>query len=164
MLCSRAQVSLQAQQKDYVDALMAPIRHALEGAMGALRGALDGRVYVAVGRALWDYVGKDLYEFVEGLQVGGVSSRNFWKLPSLGSGVTRDMSGTMLLRSNHVWQMHKGAKAPCLRSPSPSDPYCPCPALPPGLPTGQRRQRRPAHQQGCLAGAHARHIVAHAGQ
>jgi hypothetical protein len=32
---------LQAQQKDYVDALMAPIRHALEGAMGALRGALN---------------------------------------------------------------------------------------------------------------------------
>lgn len=38
-------------------------------ALAALRGALDARVFVATGRALWDYVGKDLYEFVEGLQV-----------------------------------------------------------------------------------------------
>lgn len=31
-------------------------------------GALDVRVFVAAGRALWDYVGKDLWEFVEALQ------------------------------------------------------------------------------------------------
>lgn len=37
----------------------------------AMRAALDGRVYIATGRALWDFLGKDLFEFVEGLQVWG---------------------------------------------------------------------------------------------
>jgi hypothetical protein len=36
----------------------------------ALRGALDPRVCVASARALWDCVGKELFEFVDALQVG----------------------------------------------------------------------------------------------
>ena len=35
----------------------------------ALRAALDPRVFVATGRALWDCMGKDLFEFVHFLQV-----------------------------------------------------------------------------------------------
>ncbi len=35
--------------------------------MQALKAALDPRVFVATGRALWDALGKDLYEFANGL-------------------------------------------------------------------------------------------------
>lgn len=35
--------------------------------MQALRAALDPRVFVATGRALWDTIGKDLYDFANEL-------------------------------------------------------------------------------------------------
>lgn len=71
MACTK--VSSANAQRAYVEDLMAPIVAAVTEALAALRAALDVRVYVATGRALWDYVGKDLYEFVEGLSVSGVS-------------------------------------------------------------------------------------------
>ena len=38
--------------------------------MGSLRCALEPRVYVAVGRAMWDQAGRELWEFVQGLSGG----------------------------------------------------------------------------------------------
>lgn len=65
---------------------MRPITAAITEALGALRSALDVRVYVAAGRALWDYVGKDLYEFVEGLSVSIYTAIN--KIPYIWQGHT----------------------------------------------------------------------------
>ena len=38
--------------------------------MGRLARALEGRVYVAVCRGLWDYTAKEVFDYVEGLQEG----------------------------------------------------------------------------------------------
>jgi hypothetical protein len=43
----------------------------VQDALAALQAALDTRVCVATGRALWDYVGKDLHLLVCSLQVCG---------------------------------------------------------------------------------------------
>ncbi len=42
----------------------------MEEVMMGLTRALDGRVYVAVGRGLWDFTAKEVYDYVEGLQEG----------------------------------------------------------------------------------------------
>ncbi|GIL85489.1 hypothetical protein Vretimale_13414 [Volvox reticuliferus] len=72
------QVSTMTQQREFVEAFMRPILAACEEALQALRGALDPRVFVATGRALWDCMGKDLYEFVHGLQEG--QDKGAWRL------------------------------------------------------------------------------------
>lgn len=38
--------------------------------MNRLARALEGRVYVAVCRGLWDYTAKEVFDYVEGLQEG----------------------------------------------------------------------------------------------
>ena len=38
--------------------------------MARLARALEGRVYVAVCRGLWDYTAKEVFDYVEGLQEG----------------------------------------------------------------------------------------------
>lgn len=38
--------------------------------MANLHQAVDSRVYVAVGRGLWDWASQDVYEYLEGLQQG----------------------------------------------------------------------------------------------
>lgn len=38
--------------------------------MGRLARALEGRVYVAVCRGLWDFTAKEVFDYVEGLQEG----------------------------------------------------------------------------------------------
>ena len=63
------QVSQANSQRQFVEGIMVPIIAGIQDALTALKGALDARVFVATGRALWDYVGKDLYEFVESLTV-----------------------------------------------------------------------------------------------
>ena len=55
--------------------LMRPITTCLDDTLNNMRSGLDPRVFVALGRAMWDYVGKDLYEFVMDLQVGGRGER-----------------------------------------------------------------------------------------
>ncbi len=43
---------------------------AMEDILAALLRSLDGRVYVAVGRGLWDFTSKDIYDYVDSLQEG----------------------------------------------------------------------------------------------
>lgn len=47
-----------------------PVLEIMEEVMMGLPRALDGRVYVAVGRGLWDFTSKEIYDYVEGLQEG----------------------------------------------------------------------------------------------
>lgn len=42
----------------------------MEDVMGRLARALEGRVYVAVCRGLWDFTAKEVFDYVEGLQEG----------------------------------------------------------------------------------------------
>ena len=43
---------------------------AMEDVLALLLRSLDGRVYVAVGRGLWDFTSKDIYDYVDSLQEG----------------------------------------------------------------------------------------------
>lgn len=49
---------------------MGPVLEAMEDILAALLRSLDGRVYVAVGRGLWDFTSKDIYDYVDSLQEG----------------------------------------------------------------------------------------------
>ena len=52
------------------DAQVGPVLEAMEDILAALLRSLDGRVYVAVGRGLWDFTAKDIYDYVDSLQEG----------------------------------------------------------------------------------------------
>ena len=43
---------------------------AMEDILSGLQRSLDGRVYVAVGRGLWDFTSKEIYDYVDSLQEG----------------------------------------------------------------------------------------------
>ena len=43
---------------------------AMEEVVLGLTRTLDGRVYVALGRGLWDFTAKDIFDYVESLQEG----------------------------------------------------------------------------------------------
>ncbi|GFR42334.1 hypothetical protein Agub_g3242 [Astrephomene gubernaculifera] len=73
------QVSTVTQQRDFVEGLMRPILAACDEALQGLRAALDPRVFVATGRALWDCMGKDLFEFVHFLQESQ-DNKGAWRL------------------------------------------------------------------------------------
>lgn len=47
-----------------------PILEAMEDVLALLLRSLDGRVYVAVGRGLWDFTSKEIYDYVDSLQEG----------------------------------------------------------------------------------------------
>lgn len=47
-----------------------PVLEAMEEVVLALTRALDGRVYVALGRGLWDFTAKEVFDYVESLQEG----------------------------------------------------------------------------------------------
>lgn len=47
-----------------------PVLEAMEDVMGRLARALEGRVFVAVCRGLWDFTAKEVFDYVEGLQEG----------------------------------------------------------------------------------------------
>ena len=47
-----------------------PALAALEGVMEGLKQDLDARVYVALGRGLWDCNARDVFNYVEALQEG----------------------------------------------------------------------------------------------
>ena len=47
-----------------------PVLLAMEDVMAKLAAALEGRVFVAVGRGLWDFTAKEVFDYVEGLQEG----------------------------------------------------------------------------------------------
>lgn len=43
---------------------------AMEEVILGLTRTLDGRVYVALGRGLWDFTAKEIFDYVESLQEG----------------------------------------------------------------------------------------------
>ena len=47
-----------------------PTLEAVEDVLANLFKVLDSRVYVSVGRGLWDCTSQDVYEYLEGLQEG----------------------------------------------------------------------------------------------
>ena len=47
-----------------------PLLGALEGVMEGLKQHLDSRVYVALGRGLWDCTARDVFRYTEALQEG----------------------------------------------------------------------------------------------
>lgn len=47
-----------------------PVLEAMEDVMGRLAHAVEGRVYVAVCRGLWDITAKEVFDYLEGLQEG----------------------------------------------------------------------------------------------
>ena len=47
-----------------------PVLEAMESVMARLALTLEGRVYVALCRGLWDLTAKEVFEYVEGLQEG----------------------------------------------------------------------------------------------
>lgn len=57
------------QQAAMIEALSSGLLSCLHELLGNLAGALDARVFVATGRGLWDFVGRDLLDFVQNLQV-----------------------------------------------------------------------------------------------
>lgn len=57
------------QQHAMIENVSAGMFTCLSEVLTNLAAALDGRVFVATGRGLWDFIGRDLLEFVENLQV-----------------------------------------------------------------------------------------------
>ena len=51
-------------------AQVGPVLEAMEEVVLGLTRSLDGRVYVALGRGLWDFTAKDIFDYVESLQEG----------------------------------------------------------------------------------------------
>lgn len=49
---------------------MHPTLEAVEDVLANLFKVVDNRVYVSVGRGLWDCTSQDVYEYLEGLQEG----------------------------------------------------------------------------------------------
>lgn len=47
-----------------------PTLELIEDVMADLHQAVDRRVYVSVGRGLWDCASQDVYDYLEGLQEG----------------------------------------------------------------------------------------------
>ena len=47
-----------------------PTLELIEDVMADLHQAVDSRVYIAVGRGLWDCASQDVYDYLEGLQEG----------------------------------------------------------------------------------------------
>lgn len=47
-----------------------PVLEAMEEVILGLTRTLDGRVYVALGRGLWDFTAKEIFDYVESLQEG----------------------------------------------------------------------------------------------
>lgn len=47
-----------------------PTLEALKDVMANLYQAVNSRVYVSVGRGLWDCASQDVYDYLEGLQEG----------------------------------------------------------------------------------------------
>ena len=44
-----------------------PVLQAMEDVLGSLTQTLDGRVYVALGRGLWDFTAREIYEYADEL-------------------------------------------------------------------------------------------------
>ena len=44
-----------------------PVLQAMEDVLGSLTQTLDGRVYVAMGRGLWDFTAREIYEYADEL-------------------------------------------------------------------------------------------------
>lgn len=68
--CAQAGNSMTAmQQASMVESLAQGLFTCLSDVLANLAAALDSRVFVAMGRGLWDFIGRDLLKFVENLQV-----------------------------------------------------------------------------------------------
>lgn len=60
----------QMQQQAMVENISSSMFSCLNDVLSNLGAALDSRVFVAMARGLWDFIGRDLLDFVENLQVG----------------------------------------------------------------------------------------------
>ncbi|KAL0048962.1 hypothetical protein WJX82_003343 [Trebouxia sp. C0006] len=58
---------------------MHPTLEAVEDVLANLLKVVDNRVYVSVGRGLWDCASQDVYEYLEGLQKGLGLNRGAWR-------------------------------------------------------------------------------------
>lgn len=64
------QAEAECSAKLHVVVQVGPVLEAMEDVLALLLRSLDGRVYVAVGRGLWDFTSKDIYDYVDSLQEG----------------------------------------------------------------------------------------------
>eukprot|EP00798_Chlamydomonas_sp_ICE-L_P004434 gene4434-14569_t len=72
--------STQQLQDNMSSSLLSPLLCNLEDACRSLQAVLEPRVYVAICRALWDYMGRELFQFVEHLQEGyGDGTQAAWR-------------------------------------------------------------------------------------
>ncbi|KAA6421600.1 MAG: hypothetical protein FRX49_08543 [Trebouxia sp. A1-2] len=58
---------------------MHPTLEAVEDVLANLFKVVDNRVYISVGRGLWDCTSQDVYEYLEGLQEGLGLNRGAWR-------------------------------------------------------------------------------------
>ncbi|KAF8071059.1 SPBC16D10.01c [Scenedesmus sp. PABB004] len=89
------------QQHAMIESLSAGMFGVLNEVLCNLAAALDGRVFVATGRGLWDFIGRDLLEFVENLQEGK-DNKGAWR--------TRQNASLLLDQINHFFSQHRRAR------------------------------------------------------
>jgi len=82
-----------------------PVLEAMEDILAALLRSLDGRVYVAVGRGLWDFTSKDIYDYVDSLQEGKENKVGACACQSL-CGLPDQPSYILQLASNATHLLH----------------------------------------------------------
>ncbi len=81
---------------------------AMEDILSGLQRSLDGRVYVAVGRGLWDFTSKEIYDYVDSLQEGKEN-----KVRQHG-GLHQSRAGEAGLASSHVVQQCASLSTMCI--------------------------------------------------
>jgi len=91
-----------------------PVLEAMEEVVVGLTRALDSRVYVALGRGLWDFTAKEIFDYVEGLQEGRENQvRRAGRLGSRASAV--GLRGIDALAAQGAWCGGERAAAALIR-------------------------------------------------
>eukprot|EP00879_Flechtneria_rotunda_P010355 GHRR01010828.1.p1 GENE.GHRR01010828.1~~GHRR01010828.1.p1 ORF type:complete len:675 (+),score=226.68 GHRR01010828.1:2579-4603(+) len=83
------------QQAAMIESLSHGLFSCLRDLLSNLAAALDSRVFVATARGLWDFIGRDLLEFVENLQEGK-DNKGAWR--------TRHHASLLLKQINRFFQ------------------------------------------------------------
>ena len=92
-----------------------PVLEAMEDILAALLRSLDGRVYVAVGRGLWDFTSKDIYDYVDSLQEG--------KENKVGASACQSLCG-LPHQPSKILQLRSMLGIPCTSSLGVESPRC----------------------------------------
>lgn len=66
---------------DCVPMQVEPVLQAMEDVLGSLTQTLDGRVYVAMGRGLWDFTAREIYEYADELAESKENQVNICSMP-----------------------------------------------------------------------------------